>query len=81
MRVKQNGERWFMDLSAQEQTQVLAAKGKLPPTPRQAWLSLTRRYLGDVDLFARQSGVGDAVPVTTVRAALRLLIEYLEKTR
>lgn len=82
MRRKKNGERWFMDLSAQEQAEVVKAKGKhIPPTQREAWLSLTRVYLSDVDLFALRCRADDAIPVVTARAALRLLIEYLERNK
>lgn len=82
MRRKKNGERWFMDLSAQEQIAIVEEQGKYPaPTFQDAWLSLTRQFLGDNDYMATRCGVSDALPVVTARAALRNLIEYLERNK
>lgn len=82
MRRKRDGTRYFMDLSAQEQAEVVAQEGKYqPPTPREAWLNLIYQALGDVDYFAPKLKVNEALPVVTARAALRLLIEFLERNK
>lgn len=52
-----------------------------PATPRQMLLMHTKQYLGYLDWFAAPGGIAEALPVVTVRAALRLLIEFLERNK
>ena len=82
MRITKAGKRYFMDESIQRQTEIVAQEGKhIPSTPRDARLSLTRVYLGDLDYLSQRCRDNEALPVTTARAALRLLIEFLEKNK
>ena len=81
MRIKRNGQRYFMDESIQRQAEIAAKAGLVAPTMRQSWLSLTRIYLDDLDLFAAKCGAAEALQVVTARAALKLLVEYLERNR
>ena len=82
MRIKANGERWFMDESIQRQAEIVARKGKHPPpTVRGSWLSLARQQLADLDYFAARCKASEALPVVTARAALRNLVEYLERNK
>jgi hypothetical protein len=82
MRRKKNGEQWFMDLSAQEQAAIVAAAGKHPAlTTHDALLSLACVFLGDVELLAPQCKCADALEIVTARAALRNLVEYLERNK
>lgn len=74
MRITKAGKRYVQDLNAQDF--LVQTVGQ-----REAWLSLTRQYLGDVELMAARCGVADQMPVTTIKAALKLLIEYLERNR
>lgn len=82
MRVKKNGERYFMDLSTQEQAVIVAAEGKHPePTPRQMLLDHMNQALGYLEWFVPRCKMAEALPVVTARAALRNLIEYLERNK
>lgn len=74
MRIKQNGERYLQDLNAQDFPHN-------PATPRVMLLTHMRQALGYLDWFAAPGGIAEALPVVTVRAALRLLIEYLERNK
>jgi hypothetical protein len=80
MRITKAGKRYFMDESIQRQAEIAQAAGKPQPTVRDAWLSLTRQDLTDLDYFATRCN-DEALPVVTARAAIRLLIEYLERNR
>ena len=81
MRIKRDGQRYFMDESIQRQAEIAEKAGLVAPTLRQAWLSLSRIYLDDLDLFASKCGAAEAIPVVTARVSLRLLVEYLERNK
>lgn len=46
-----------------------------------ARLNLTRAYLGDLNYLSQRCRDNEALPVVTARAALKLLVEYLERNR
>lgn len=50
------------------------------PDPHGAWLSIIRQALTDNDYFAARCR-DEALPVVTARAALKLLVEYLERNK
>lgn len=81
MRIKRDGQRYLQDESIQRQSEIAAEAGLVAPTPRQSWLSLTRIYLDDLDLFASKCRAAETIPVVTVRAALKLLVEFLERNK
>lgn len=71
MRIRKDGQRFVQDRNAQDFPFQPGAVG--------VWLSLARVFLGDVELMAKRCGHGEALEVVTVRAALRNLIDFLEK--
>lgn len=71
MRVRKDGQRFLQDRNAQS--------FPFQRDPHGAWLSMIRQALTDNDYFATRCR-DEALPVVTARAALRLLIEYLERT-
>lgn len=82
MRTKRDGTRFFMDESIQRQAEIVREKGKhISPTPRQMLLTHAQQFLGHLDWFAPRCKADEVLPVVTVRAALKLLIEFLERNQ
>lgn len=81
MRRKKDGSRWFMDLSLQEQAAIAQAAGVPSPSSRDLLHTHMIQALAHVDRFAPRMKANEALPVVTARAALRNLIEYLERNK
>lgn len=73
MRIRRDGQRFLQDRNAQD---FLFQRD-----PHGAWLSMTRQALADNEYFVNECHADDVIPVTTARAALRLLIEFLERSK
>lgn len=74
MRIRKDGQRFLQDRNAQS----------FPFTPRdpvEAIKTETDHYLDQLARYAPQCKAAEALPVVTVRAALKLLIEYLERNK
>lgn len=82
VRIKKNGQRWFMDESIQRQTQIARAKGIPAPTPRQLLHAHMVQALGHVEWFAPHLPHGDSsIEIAAARQALLELIVFLEQNQ
>lgn len=82
MRIKKNGERYFMDESIQRQAEIAREKGNcLLPTPPAMLLTHMQQALDQIDRYAPQWEHGDGYEVRLARLALLDLIRFLEGNR
>lgn len=72
MRIRKDGQRYLQDRNAQDFTFT-------PRDPVEAIKTEADHFLSHLDRYAPQCHANEAIPVVTVRAALRLLIDFLER--